>query len=64
MNFKNFLVIANILILFAFPITSFANSSEISTLSPACILIDADSGKYYMKKMLEQNCILPVLLKL
>lgn len=50
MNFKNFLVIANILILFAFPITSFANSSEISTLSPACILIDADSGKILYEK--------------
>lgn len=48
MRFYKILIITIILTLFIQPITSFAD--EITTLSPACILIDADSGKILYEK--------------
>lgn len=49
MRFKKILFITIILTLLI-PLISFANNSSISTLSPACILIDSSSGKILYEK--------------
>lgn len=50
MRFKKILIITIILILLMVPLTSFADSNQITTFSPSCILIDADSGKIIYEK--------------
>lgn len=50
MRFNKILIMTFILILFVLPLTSLADSDEITTLSPSCILIDADSGKILYEK--------------
>lgn len=50
MRFKKILIITIILILLMIPLTSFADSNQITTFSPSCILIDADSGKIIYEK--------------
>lgn len=50
MRSNKFLIITIILILLIIPITSFAGNNQITTYSPSCILIDADSGKIIYEK--------------
>ena len=45
MRAKKILIITITLILLIIPLTSFAYSKQVTTFSPSCILIDADSGK-------------------
>ena len=49
MNLKKIIFISIILIILS-PILSFADSSQIQTLSPACILIDSNTGKILYEK--------------
>ena len=50
MRLNKFLIITIILILLMIPITSFADTNQITTYSPSCILIDANSGKIIYEK--------------